>query len=187
MKLNYKKYIGAVALIWLPCFMLLAIFYLLIVRPQNRKRSDVEGKLTETRRLCEAAETVMQEKGRAELNRQLDQFLAKIRDYAIDEKGSTDVTFAISKIANEKKVTDFNIRTADNQPASANSNKYIYEKRISVDFTSGFNQFAGFLNALERYQPVIFVNDFRMVRSNENPLGHKFNMGLVVLVRKRVE
>jgi len=176
-----------VALIWLPCFILFAIIYLLAVRPQNQKRSNVEQKLANARQLCEAAEAATLEKNRAELNRQLDQYRAKIKDYVIDEQDSADLTFAISKIANEKNVSEFNIRTADNQPAPGNGFKYIYEKRISIDFTAGFNQFAGFLNALECYQPVIFVDDFKMLRSNDNQLGHKLRMGLVVLVRKRAE
>ncbi len=188
MKKNiYGKFIVTGALGWLACFAVLAILYLLILRPQNQKRLAIEKQISQAKQLCEAAEAATLEKTRAELEKQLDKFREKIKDYVIDEKNSANLTFAISKIANEKNVSEFNIRTADNQPASGNGFKYIYEKRISIDFTAGFNQFAGFLNALERYQPVIFVNDFRMSRSNDNPLGHRFNMSLVVLVRKRPE
>ncbi len=183
----YTKYVATVSLLWILCFVLLAIIYTLIIRPQSRKRLALENQIAQAKQLCEAAGDAMHEKGRAELNRQLDQFRAKIKDYIIDEKDSADLTFAISKIANEKNVSEFNIRTADNQSASGNNFKYIYEKHISIDFTAGFNQFAGFLNALERHQPVIFVDDFRMSRSSDNPTGHKFNMDLVVLVRKRPE
>jgi Tfp pilus assembly protein PilO len=187
MERNYKKYLGIVALIWLPCFVLFAIIYLVAVHPQNQKRFDVEKKLANARQLCEAAEAATHEKTRADLNRQLERYRAKIKDYVIDEKDSADLTFAISKIAGDKNVSDFSIRSAYTQPASGDGFKYIYEKRINVDFTAGFNQFAGFLNALECYQPVIFVNDFKMSRSSNNPTGHKFNMSLVVLVRKRLE
>jgi len=186
MKRDCKKYLGIVALIWLPCFLVFILVYLLVIRPQNQKLQELEAKLMQAEQLYRAVENTMQEKGRAELNRQLELCRAKIKDYVVEEKDSADLTFAISKIANERRVSNFNIRMADSQTASANTGlKYIYEKRISVDFSADFNQFAGFLNDLERYQPVIFVNDFKMSRSNENPTGHSYSMDLVVLVRKR--
>ncbi len=181
------KYVAKVTLLWILCFVLLAMIYTTVIRPQSRKRLALEKQIATAKQLCEAAEAATLEKTRAELEKQLDKFREKIKDYVIDEKSSGDLTFAISKIANEKNVSEFSIRAADNQPASGNNFKYIYEKHINIDFTAGFNQFAGFLNALERYQPVIFVDDFRMSRSSDNPTGHKFNMDLVVLVRKRSE
>jgi Tfp pilus assembly protein PilO len=186
-KSTYTKYVAKVSLLWILCFVLLAVIYMTVIRPQSRKRLALEKQIVQAKQLCEAAEAATLEKTRAELEKQLDKFREKIKDYVIDEKNSGNLTFAVSKIANEKNVSEFNIRTGGNQPASGSDFKYIYEKHIDIDFTAGFNQFAGFLNALERYQPVIFVNEFRMSRSNDNPLGHKFNMGLVVLVRKRPE
>ncbi len=184
----YGKYIVTVAYIWVPCFVLFAIIHMFILRPQNKNRVSLERKVNETKQLCEAAETATQEKTRAELNRQLENLKEKLKDYVVDEKDYADLTFAISKIANEKNISGFNIRTEDNRQSSGNPGfSHIYEKHMSVDFASGFNQFAGFLNALERHQPVVFVNDFGMTRSADNPMGHRFNMNLVVLVRKGSE
>ena len=175
-----------VAIVWLACFVLFAIFYMLVIRPQSRKRAAIENQLAEAKKLCSAAEETTQEKTCAELNRQIDKIRGKVKDFVVDEKDYADLTFAISKMASDKNVSEFSIRTQENRPDSANTGfSQIFEKHMSVSFSSGFNQFAGFLNALERYQPVIFVNDFRMTRSEDKPAGHKININLVVLVRKR--
>lgn len=188
MKSIYGKHILTVALVWLPCFVLFAIFYMLVIRQQSTKRADIEKRVVEARQLCDAAEAVTQEKTRAELNRQIEKIHDKVKNFLVDEKDYADLTFAISKMASEKNISEFSIRTEDKQQGSANAGfSHIYEKHMSVNFTSGFNQFAGFLNALERYQPVIFVNNFRMTRSEDKPTGHKISMNLVVLVRKGFE
>ena len=187
MKKNiYAKFIVTTILCWAGCSVVFALVYLLFLGPQNRKLSEIQDKLTETKQLCEAAEKATTQAAQEELSKQLANIKSKINDYVIDEKDSADMTFAISKIASEKNVSEFNIRTSDQQTQNT-TYKNIFERRIEVDFTSGFNQFAGFLNTLERNQPVVFVDNFRMSRSNENPSGHKFNMALVVLVRKKAE
>jgi Tfp pilus assembly protein PilO len=184
----YKRYIVNVALIWAPCFIVLLLIYVFLVRPQSKNRAALESKVSEIKQLYESAQNAARESYRVEMNQKLEKFKGQLKDFVVDERDTADLTFGISKVANEKNVTAFGIKAEDAQskyniPGCTN----IYEKRIQVDFTSGFNQFAGFLNALERHQPVVFINDFKMSRSSDNPSGHRSSMGLAVLVRKRVE
>jgi len=94
------------------------------------------------------------------------------------------LTFDISQIANEKKLDSFSIKGKDTSEKSTDF-KYLSENRIDVSFAAAFNQFATFLNALERHWPVIFVDSFKITRSRRAEPDHKVNMNLAVFVRKR--
>ena len=96
------------------------------------------------------------------------------------------MTFDISQIANEKKIASFSIKTKDDRRGPAIPKyTYISENHIDVSFTAGFNQFAAFLNALERHRPVIFIDRFEITRSEQDSSGHEASMRLSVFVRKR--
>jgi Tfp pilus assembly protein PilO len=108
-----------------------------------------------------------------------------LNDFVIESDDSANLTLDISQIASEKKLDSFMIKTKENRENSAIPDcKYITEDRIDIGFNAGFNQFAAFLNALERHQPVVFIDTFSIARSKQDDSGHKVNMNLAVFARK---
>ena len=109
-----------------------------------------------------------------------------MKDFVVDFEDSANLIFDISQIATEKKVDSFSIKGQEDRRGSTGLDlKHLREHRIDINFAGGFNQFATFLNALERHRPVIFVDKFEITRSRQENSGHKVNMDLVVLVKKR--
>ncbi len=96
------------------------------------------------------------------------------------------MTFDIGRIANEEKVASFSIRNNDKQSVSdipdCNS---ICENHIDISFIAGFNQFATFVNALERHQPVLFVNEFSISRSKKGQSAYQVSLDVAAFVKKR--
>jgi len=89
-------------------------------------------------------------------------------------------------MADEVKLDSFTIKPTGNQEYTEIPDcKNIYEKQISVSFKADFNTIAVFLNTLERHRPVIFVDEFTIVRSNKDNLGHQVSMNLSIFVRKQ--
>jgi Tfp pilus assembly protein PilO len=94
------------------------------------------------------------------------------------------LVFDISRISNTIGLGSFSIMaTSHVTGVPEDEDTVIDEKHVHVGFTGGFNQFAAFLNALERRRPAILVDTFRITRSSRENSGHTVNMRLVILVK----
>jgi preprotein translocase subunit YajC len=184
----YKKYFIKVALIWAGCFVLFLFVYMLVLSPQKKSKKQIANQLAEKKRMYESVLKATQEETQIQLNEQIERLQNSLRDFVIDFEDSANLTFDISRIANEKEVASFSIKTKDKEKRGSSAipdYDYMFENHIDVKFTGGFNQFAGLLNALERHRPVVFVDRFVIARSKRGNLGHEVRMDLAVFVRKR--
>ncbi len=181
---TYRKYFTTGALIWAGCFIVFLFVYMIVLAPQKKSRKQIENQLAEKKQIYNSALKATQEETRIWLNEQIENLRNKLDGFVIDFEDSANLTFDISQIANEKKLDSFSIKGKDTSKDSTDF-KYLCENYIDVGFTAAFNQFAAFLNALERHWPVIFVDGFKITRSRRDDPGHKVNMSLTVFVRKR--
>ncbi len=95
------------------------------------------------------------------------------------------MTFDISQIANDEKVSSFSIKTKDSRELSALPDcSYIAENHIEISFTGHFKQFATFLNALERHRPVLFIDKFMITNSRLEDAGYRVSLDVTFLVGK---
>ncbi len=188
MKPIYKKYLTKTALIWAGCFVLFFLVHLLVLAPQKKNRKQVERQLAEKKQMYDSVLKVTQKETRIQLNEQIERLRNRLKDFVIDYEDSANLTFDISQIANDKKVTSFSIKNKDkknHRSSAAPDYNYISENHIDVSFTAGFNQFAALLNALERHRPVVFVDKFIITRSKQDNSARQVNMNLAVFIRKR--
>ncbi len=187
MKTNKKLFL-TVSIIWAGSLILFALAYVLVLSPQQKNRQQVETEYAETKRKYDSVIEMSQEETKARFKEELESLKNKLKDFTLDFEDAPNLTFDISQIANEKKVDSFSIKTQENIKVSAELGlKYIKENQIDINFAGDFNQFATFLNTLERSRPVVFVDNFKITRSQRDELGHKVNMKLAVFVRKQLE
>ena len=77
----------------------------------------------------------------------------------------------------------FNNLNITNKPAGSylhkRKAKYTTTKQLNIQFNGSFHQIAGFLNALERTQPVMIVNDFHIARVRA---GEEYPSGYIELI-----
>ena len=183
--LKYKKYLITMTLVWLGCAVLFIIADLLLLAPQREKMAQNDRKLQTIKRAYRAALKAAQEDNQDRQKRIIRDMHDRLDNFVIDSRDSANIVFDIGQIANEKKLNSFTIKTEDDrQNTEIPGCSQIRESHIAVSFTGDFHQFAGFLNALERHKPVIFVDRFSIARAKSNEKGHKVNMKLAVLVRK---
>jgi len=189
MKSVYEKYFTKVALVWTGCFILFFFAYMLMLAPQKGSKEQLIQQLEEKKQMYNSALKAAQKETQIQLNEQIEHLRDELKNFVIDFEDSANLTFDISQIANGKEVTSFSIETKkDSSKGPAMSDNYISESCIDISFsTASFNQFAALLNALERHQPVIFVDEFAMTRSRTGSSGHQVNMSLSVFVRKMQE
>jgi len=182
----YRKYLIRAAIAWAACLALFILTYVLVLGPHRSNGRRLKSVLTEKKQEYEMAETAAQEQTRARLNAQIEVLRDILKDFVVDFEDSANLTFDIGRIANEEKVSSFSIKNNDKQSVleipDCNS---IYENHIDISFIAGFNQFTTFVNALERNQPVLFVNEFEMTRSNKGQSTYQVTLDIAAFVKKQ--
>jgi Tfp pilus assembly protein PilO len=184
----YGKYSKTVGMVWAGCLVLFILVYLLVVGPQRKLRQQVEKELAEKKQMYHMVIKAAQAETRTQLNEQIVRLRNRLKDFVSDSEYAANLTFDISEIATAKQVDSFRIKSKDRHAVTVLPDcEYLCENRLTVSFAAAFNQFATFLNALERYQPVVFVDKFKIMRSEQDSSAHKVNMDLAVYIKKRQE
>ena len=186
MKSNIKKYYTTVGLIWIACAILFSFVYMLVLEPQRQQKKSMTNQLIEAKRACDAAVKAGEEQTQARLSKQLTDLQARLKAFATDSGESANLTFDISKLASEQQIDAFGIKSLGSRNAPDMSEFiHVGENYFDVSFTAGFNQFAGFLSALERHEPAVLVNKFAITRSEELEQDHHAKLNLSALVKKK--
>jgi hypothetical protein len=182
----YRKYLIRTAIAWAACLVLFVLACIFILGPQRSNRKRLENTLTEKKQQYEMAQEAAQEQTKNRLNKQIENLHNTLKDFVLDFENSANLTFDIGRIANEEKVASFSIRNKDKQGFSeipdCNS---ICENHIDISFIAGFNQFATFVNALERHRPVLFVNEFVISRSKKGQSAYQASLDVAAFVKKQ--
>jgi type II secretory pathway component PulM len=185
MKSAYGKYLRVGVLVWAGCFIGLLLFYLLVLGPQEKSRIQTEKRFAETQRVAQVAREAAKPESKDKLKQQVADLEKRLRDFVAEQEDTTNLTLDIGQISTDVELSSFPITaTADEGIVEIENCDYISAKNVNVNFTSGFNKFATFLNALEGNRPVIFIDTFSITRSREGTSDHKVDMKLAVLVGK---
>ncbi len=183
----YKKQLITVALTWISCFIVFVFAYLLVFAPQNKIKKRVEKEIAKSKQEYNFASGATQEETKIQLKKEIEQLQNKVKDFMIDFADLANLTFDISRIASEKRISSFSIKNKYSGISEIRDCKYIGKNEIEITFTASFDQFTAFLSALERHQPVVFVEEFTVSRasSDKNRTSLHVNMKVSVFVRKQ--
>ncbi len=183
---THKKYLTTAGILWAACFVVFLLAYIVVLGPQKNLEKRIENKLTERKQVYESALRAARKETKIRLNEQIERLQSRMEDFVIDFENSANLTFDISQIANEKKVASFSIKSKDARgPSKKSEAKYIRENHIVISFIGGFNQFATFLNALERHRPVLFVDKFSITRSGQDDSAYQVSLNVAAFVKKQ--
>jgi Tfp pilus assembly protein PilO len=184
----YRKYLMRVAIVWAACMVLFLLAYLILLKPQIKIKMNLQNTLTEKKQLYESAQKAADERTKIRLNEEIEGLRDTLKNFVVDQEDSANLTFDIGRIASKESLSLFSIKNKDKRGVSeipdCNS---ICENHIDISFTAGFNQFATFVNALERHQPVLFVNEFSIARSNKDDSAYKVTLDVATFVKKQQE
>jgi len=184
MKSNIGKYIKVAALVWSGCFIVFLLVYILVLSPLNRRRTNIEIEFRKVKSNADAALLASQEQTKIRLNEQIEELNESLGNFVIEPGNTSNLTYQISGISNKIRLNAFKVTPIGQNIPTFDDCKYISGQLYQVGFTASFNQFAEFLNALERYRPVIFIDTFSITRSREGKTNHTVDMQLAILVAK---
>lgn len=182
----YKQYLTRAAIAWAACLVLFVLAHLFFLGPQMSSRKRLDNTLAEKKELYEFAQRATQEQTKIRLNKQIEDLQDILKDFVVDFENSANLTFDIGRIANKEAVSSFSIKNNDKQGVSEIPDcNNICENHIDISFVAGFDQFATFVNALERHQPVLFVNEFKISRSNKEQATYQVSLDVAAFVKKQ--
>jgi Tfp pilus assembly protein PilO len=187
MKPVYRKYIKSAATIWAVCFGLLALAYMFVLVPQKKSLAQIRQQLAVGKQAYESAKQASEEEYQLKQREEIEHLESKLRDFVVGREDSDNITFDISQIAKQKKVENFSINHLDKSKRGVADKlecDFIAESYISVSFAGEFDQFAKLLNTLERHRPAVFVDEFKITRSNKEGSAHKVDMEMAIFVKK---
>ncbi len=184
MKSSIAKYIKLAALVWSGCFVVFLLVYILVLFPLNRRRTYIETEFRKVKTNADAAMLASQEQTKIRLNEQIKELKENLGNFVIEPGNTSNLTYQISGISNNIGLNAFQVTPSGQDITTFDNCKYISGQLYHVGFTASFNQFAEFLNALERYKPVIFIDTFSITRSRDGKTNHIVDMQLAILVAK---
>ncbi len=184
MKPNTGKYLKLAALVWSCCVVVFALVFIFVLLPQKRKKISIESEYRKIESSASEAFLASQEQTKNRLNELIEQLNERLGDFVVDPGNTSNLTYEISGISNEIGLNSFRIAPMSESIATLDDCKYVSGQFYHVSFTSSFNQFATFINALERYRPFIFVDTFSISQSRQSNQEHEVQMQLAILVAK---
>jgi hypothetical protein len=178
-----KEYLTMLGMVWIGCIIVFAFVYILVLKPQGKCRHELSKQLEEKKQDYINAREISNKDAReklvldvGKLEQHLHKFVADANDYA-------NLTFDISRIANKINVVSFSIKGKNTKGVyEIPKCELIGENKMDISFGGDFNQFASFLNELERHEPVLFVDTFTIEKANLEDQANKVSMSLSVFV-----
>ena len=184
-----KENLKLVAIVWGLSVVLAGAAYNFVIVPQIQAKQTLKKQLAEKKHLYEFAQNMSDVKKRQEFNKDIEELRGELAKYVVNFENSSNLTFDISRIANEKRVSSFSIKGSDySKSKTIETSKDIYKNHVKIKFNAGFSQFAAMLNALERHQPVFFIDDFKIKRAGNNDTNdNSVDMNISFLTKKGQE
>ena len=174
------------ASIWISSFVLLFLIHLVVLMPQKNNIKQLEKQIEENKQTFTLALEIGDHGNRRKLEKEIEDLRSELGTFVNAFDDLSNLTFDIRRIAGKGQVDSFSIKTQSGYQGMAIPNcNYICQSRIDTNFLAEFNQFANFINTLERHKPVIFIDTFIIKSGTPQDPGNKAKVNLSVFVKKQ--
>ena len=188
MKASYKKFLLTLALLWGGAFIVLSVTHMFLMLPQQKETELLGKQLMEKRLKYDRSKAADSEQAQAQLSEKVSELTEELNTFAAKVDDLDSLWFSISRIAGEIGVESFQGRGKENESYSLIPNCYnIGTASMEVDFAGSFTKFAKFINRLERYNPIVFIDEFTITRPSREGSEPKSKLFLSVFVRVPAE
>lgn len=172
-----RKYWIAAGCVWGPWLMLVLGFYWLVLVPQEQRYKAVHQELAASSDQVSMARMASQPESRQRQEELLANLRERIEEFLVPAGQQDKILFEISRLANTYGLSEYagKIRENDWSDESSQQPKI---KRIcmNISFRGSFQQFASFINALERSRPAVFVESAAIQQARQQSKQHSANL-----------
>ena len=184
MKPFHKKFLMIWALVWGISLLLMVVIYVFLMTPQKKGLEILRGELAEKEQQHSTSEIADSAETRTQLRREATQLSEKLAEYVVERDDLSKIPFSVKKIASEMGLREYESKRKPGKLYEEIGNCYrIGSMNVSLNFNSTFNEFARFINILERHKPVIFIEKFSVEQPSGNETELQINMIFSTFVR----
>jgi len=183
-----KKNLVNAGLIWSISLAVLVSVYFLVLQRQFNDYENIKKTCEQLARDVNEARFLSSEEAMNKFRDQIEAMKNTYSGFVIPSKDNIQflASIEIERISHEIGLEEFHIDPWSGREVAAFSEcKYLFGQPIEITFNATFNEFAKFLNKLEGYKSVIFIDTFSITRSKEKDKKHQVKMNLEVLVQKQ--
>lgn len=182
-KLTLTPYQKAAATVWGISLLLLAAGLFGLYWPQHEKLQQLHKQYEESYEQALAAKEATSLETCRRLEEQVLRSTAQVGAFTVNADQVNGLVFEIGRLAGQLNLAGFssksvNVQTTEKTP----SKQRISEMWLSVDFQGTYQQFARFVNLLERNTPAIFVEKVSGQRDTKDGTRCTFQMELSMLM-----
>lgn len=184
MKTETKQYWIIVGCVWLIGLLLSVAAFGLVLMPQEARFSQVHKQLKAGQDEIELARTASLDSTQAKQVEELESLRTQLRCFSTSPMKQDGLVFEVSRLASDLKLEEYAGKTRDDVEKKSHSAVKTPLDRMFLDlkFLGTFDQFARFVNELERNHPVLFIENASIARTNDETNLHQVKLLLSFLV-----
>lgn len=170
--------------VWAGAGVLLIAGFFAVYLPQHRALGQINQKYIESGKQAQLAQKAAAEDTRKQLEICTRQTAEQLGAFTIPSDQISSLVFDIGRMAGELNLAGFASKSIDAQQPLSDKKKakpLLSEAWLSVEFQGSYQQFANFVNRLERSSPVVFVEKVFVTRQRQETEGCQFTMELSIL------
>jgi len=180
----HRKSLMILVLLWGGALIVFAAIHMFLMLPQRKESALLGEKLMQKQLMYDSSRAAASEWARGILTQKVKELTGELDGFVAEVDDLDGIWFSASRIADEIGVDAFQSRGIDSESYSLIPNCYdIGTASVEVSFAGSFRKFARFVNQLERYEPVVFINDFTIARSRKEDSPPETKLILSVFVR----
>lgn len=169
-----KKYWIGVAVFWIPWLVLCVVCYLFVLQPQTRQYKTVHADFTASNDRVSIARLSSFEDTQKRQQEMLAELQSRVSEFVVPAEQHDRIVFEISRLANSFGLADYAGKNRqDIWNTDEDEEVKVQRMWMTITFKAPFQQFAAFLNAMERNVPAVFIESAGIERSRENPNQHR--------------
>jgi hypothetical protein len=157
------KSLVRLAVIWVVCLVVLAVFHFALVAPQARALAADHQRAADKAERFRLLSDAKSARGQQRLREEQEQLEQRYTDFVFTSEQMNDLDFRIRALAEKNGIHEFSARHVETVTKIRNKElKGIAQRNLVLSMTSTFPQFLQFLNELERNQPLVLVDQFTL-------------------------
>ncbi|MEJ5258626.1 MAG: hypothetical protein WHS88_00370 [Anaerohalosphaeraceae bacterium] len=179
-----RKYWICVACVWGPWLLLTLAFYTLVLTPQAERLRKVHQDLLVSSDRVSVARLASQPDTQQRQRELLGELQQRIDEFLVPTGQQDKILFEISRLASKYGLSEYAGKTREDVWSAEEAGRAKLKRMWqTISFRGTFQQFASFVNALERSRPAVFVESASIERSRQESKLHSARLLVSFLIQ----
>lgn len=163
-----QKYLIALAGVWIVFMAITGLLYGLVLSPQSAQLQKLQQLTRSSAEDYELAQQARRPETKRRIQEQLENTIQHIGQFMVSGEAASRLTVLISQLAAQSNLNEFSVKTREIAPTlSQEDAAKVGEVWLELTFDAPFNRCAAYLNALERNNPIIFIESATIQKSSQ--------------------